>query len=72
MATVSKIRGGKGLHVEAVGCIVNIIEGLTDRKGRAVTSIEIIPDRYAGKQVWKRVGGCANVRVVQLKKIRKY
>lgn len=70
MATVSKIRGGKGLHVEAEGCIVNITEGLTDRKGRSVTSIEIIPDRYAGEHQWKRVGGCANVRIIQLKKKR--
>lgn len=68
MATVSKIRGGKGLHIEAEGCIVNVTEGLTDRKGRAVTSIEIIPDKYAGEKPWKRIGGCANIRVIQLKK----
>jgi len=68
MATVSKIRGSKGLHIEAEGCIVNITEGLIDRKGRPVTSIEIIPDKYAGEREWKRVGSYANVRVIQLKK----
>lgn len=68
MATVSKIKGGKGLHIEAEGCIVNITEGLTDRKGRSVTSIQIIPDRYAGEPVHKVVPKVHNVRVITLKK----
>lgn len=53
-------------HIEAEGCIVNIREGLTDRHGRKVTSIEIIPDQYAGEPRWRRYG-YANTRVVQLK-----
>ena len=68
MATVSKIRGGKGLHIEAEGCIVNIIEGLSDRKGRSVTSIQIIPDKYSGEPVHKVVPKVHNVRVIALKK----
>jgi hypothetical protein len=66
MATVSKIRGGKGLHIEAKGCIVNITEGLPDRKGRSVTSIQIIPDKYAGEPVFKVVPMVHNVRVIKL------
>lgn len=66
MATVSKIRGGKGLHIEAEGCIVNVTEGLTDRKGRSVTSIQIIPDKYTGEPVFKVVPLVHNVRVIKL------
>jgi len=54
-------------HIEANGCIVNIREGLTDRKGRQVTSIEIIPDNYAGEKPWRVYPGKHNIRVVQLK-----
>lgn len=53
-------------HIEAKGCIVNIREDLHDRLGRSVTSIEVIPDDYAGEPRWKR-SGPANTRVIQLK-----
>ena len=36
----------KTRHLELDGCIVNIREGLTDHRGRKVTSIEIIPDDH--------------------------
>ena len=68
MATTRKINGC--LHIEAEGCIVNIREGLTDMKGRTVTSIEIIPDNYAGEPIWRVYPGKHNTRVVQLKKKR--
>jgi hypothetical protein len=55
-------------HIELEGCILNIREGLSDRLGRKVTSIEILPDdHFAGEQVW-RLRGHRNNRVVQLKK----
>lgn len=53
-------------HIEVEGCIVNIRTGLYDRFGRKVTSIQIIPDKYAGEPRWK-LYGYANNRVVQLK-----
>lgn len=34
----------KLLHILTEGAIINITVGLTDSKGRAVTSVEIIPD----------------------------
>lgn len=34
----------KLLHIETEGAVVNIRVGLSDREGRAVTSVEIIPD----------------------------
>lgn len=56
-------------HIECQGCIVNIREGLSDRKGRKVTSIEILPDdHYKGERIW-RLRGCVNNRVVQLNKV---
>jgi hypothetical protein len=33
------------LHIETEGGIVNIRTGLTDRYDRAVTSVEVLPDR---------------------------
>ena len=55
-------------HIEVDGCIVNIRTGLTDRKGRKVTSIEILPDdHYAGEKVWRLIGSINN-RMVELKK----
>ena len=72
MATATKFpdKHRQGLHIEANGCIINIRENLTDKFGRNVTSIEIIPDKYSGEQRWKRIGALANVRVVQLKKFQ--
>lgn len=37
-------RSGNKLHIELPGCTINIDIGLTDRLGRAVTSIRISPD----------------------------
>ena len=58
-------------HIETDGCIINIRTGLSDRKGRPVTSIEIIPDDYfSGEPIW-RLRGTRNNRVVRLKKYYK-
>ncbi len=58
-------------HIEAEGCVVNIRQGLYDREGRKVTSIEILPDdHYAGEQIWKVSPNVRNVRVIQTKKRR--
>lgn len=58
-------------HIEVEGAIVNIREGLVDRKGRKVTSIEILPDdHYSGERIWRVTPKVHNVRVIQLKKRR--
>lgn len=60
---------GDYLHCEVEGAIINIREGLQDAEGRAVTSVEIIPDdHYAGERIWKTIPHVRNVRLVQLKK----
>jgi len=56
-----------GYHVEVEGCIVNIRVGLKDIKNRNVTSIEIIPDKYAGEPKWKVTPKVHNIRVIKLK-----
>ena len=56
-------------HIEVEGCIINIRTGLTDRKGRKVTSIEILPDDHAGERIW-RLYGSTNNRVIQLKRLK--
>ena len=56
------------IKVEANNCLVVIKENLTDMKGRNVTSIQIIPDNYAGEPKNIRVGAKPNVRVITLKK----
>ena len=57
-------------HIEVEGCIVNIREGLHDRWGRKVTSIEILPDDHsAGEPKWKLIGSVNN-RVVELKTVK--
>jgi hypothetical protein len=43
------------LHIETEGGIVNVRVGLRDRDGRPVTSVEIIPDQYAG-ETWELDG----------------
>lgn len=53
----------KLLHVETDGCIVNIRVGLTDSEGRSVTSVEILPDGYAGEE-WT-LDGTVNNRVIR-------
>ena len=68
MSSVTKLRDMKGYHVETEGAVVNIYEGLTDRKGRKVNTVEIIPDKYAGEPEWK-VYGSRMSRIVQLKKV---
>jgi len=67
--TVKRMKEHKCLHIEAEGCIVNIRQGLTDRLGRSVTSIEVLPDKYAGEPKWK-LYGLSNTRVVKLKSKR--
>ena len=59
------------LKVECDNCVIVIREGLSDTKGRPVTSVQIIPDKYVGERKNIRVGGCANVRVITLKKKNK-
>ena len=67
--TVRRMKEQKCLHIEAEGCIVNIRQELTDRLGRQVTSIEIIPDKYLGGPIHRLIG-YSNNRVVKLKKIK--
>jgi len=67
MGTCEKREGY--IHCEVKGAIVNIREGLTDLKGRNVTSVSIVPDdRYAGEPIWKVVPQVYNIRIIQLKK----
>lgn len=67
MASVTKRDGW--LHIEVDGGIINIKEKLSDRRGRSVTAIEIIPDdRFSGEPVW-RLSGRRNSRLVQLKTV---
>jgi len=65
--TVTRMKEHKCLHIEAEGCIINIRQELHDGLGRQVTSVEIIPDKYAGEPVHKLVG-CRNNRIITLKK----
>lgn len=53
--------------VETDNALIIITNNLTDRKGRNVTSIQIIPDKYAGEPKNIRIGGSSNIRVVTLK-----
>lgn len=56
------------LHVETPLGIVNIRVGLTDRRGRQVESIAVLPDEYVSeKKIVRR--GRYNTRLVQLKKV---
>jgi len=58
------------LHVETPLGIVNIRVGLTDMRGRAVESIQVIPDGHAGeKKIIRR--GYSNTRLIQLKGVRR-
>lgn len=45
-------RGYTGLHCEVPGCVVNIRTDLADTEGRAITSVQIQPDNYAGEAPW--------------------
>lgn len=58
------------IHVETPLGIVNIRVGLSDRLGRAVDSIEVIPDEYCGeRKVVRR--GYGITRLVQLRKVNR-
>jgi len=57
VAISRKLTGHKGIHIEAEGCIINIYEGLTDRLGRKVTAVEILPDVLADEE-WELDGSC--------------
>ena len=59
-------RSGNLLHIETDGCIVNIQVGLQDHKGREITSINILPDRYF-KDKWT-LDGDTNNRVTKEEK----
>lgn len=47
---VTRMNGGQTLHIEAPGCIINIMANLTDAEGRQVTTVEILANgqRFAG------------------------
>ena len=64
--SVKYLKDQECLHIEAEGCIVNIRQELTDRLGRQVTSIEIIPDKYIGEPKRKLIGA-SHTRVIKLK-----
>jgi len=56
------------IKIEADNCLVIVKDKLQDKLGRNVTSVQIIPDKYVGGNKVIRVGGCANVRCITLKK----
>jgi len=62
----------EALHIETPNGIVNIRCNLTDLRGRAVDSIEIIPDRYAGENKVKVMPSRHNVRLIRLKTVKSY
>jgi hypothetical protein len=60
----------KTKHIEVEGAIVNIYQGLSDRKGRKVTTVEIFPDdHFVGERKWKTIPNIHIVRIVQLGKV---
>lgn len=62
------LKDGELLHVETPLGIVNVRTGLHDFQGRAVDSIEVMPDQYIGeRKVVRR--GLGNTRLIQLKKV---
>jgi hypothetical protein len=59
------VHGDGLLHVETPLGIVNIRAGLSDRRGRRVDSIEVIPSNSSGeRKVVRR--GFANTRLLEL------
>jgi len=58
MRDMKVVRAGRAriVHVEHALGIVNIHVGLTDRLGRRVVAVELIPSRYAGEPKIKVVG----------------
>lgn len=65
--TIKWMKEQQTLHVETDNCIVNIRQNLTDKFGRNVTSVEIIPDNFAGEPKRKLIG-TTNNRIIDLKK----
>ena len=65
--TVKYLKEQRCTHIETHNCIINIRHDLTDRLGRAVTSVEIIKDDFAGEPKKKLIGS-VNSRVITLKK----
>lgn len=65
--TVTYLKEQKCTHIETHNCIVNIKHDVTDRLGRAVTVIEVLPDKYAGEPKKKLIGN-AYTKVITLKK----
>ena len=68
--TVRRMKEQRCLHIEAEGCIINIHQDLHDRFGRQVTSVSIIPDKYAGEPR-RKVIGSTNTRIITLKQKNK-
>jgi hypothetical protein len=54
MFSVTRMDGGKTLHIEGPGCIVNVIGGLRDAEGREVTTVEILAngERFPTEPWW--------------------
>lgn len=61
------------LHIETEGGIINVRVGLSDSKGRPITSIEILPDRQLGDE-WKfadkRKAQAMNIRLTPARQPR--
>lgn len=63
------LKAGELLHVETPNGIVNVRAGLSDRLGREVDSVEVIPDRFAGERKVV-VSGRSNTRLIRLLTVR--
>lgn len=63
------LRDGEAVHVETPNGIVNIRTGLHDGLGRAVDSIETIPNRYVGEPKVLR-SGYSNTRLIRCKTVK--
>lgn len=61
---------GECLHVETPLGVVNIRVGLSDKRGRAVDSIEVLPKCYAGEPKVV-LHGRHNTRLVELKGVKR-
>lgn len=59
---------GNVLHIETEGGIVNIYVGMENDKGEEITSVEFIPDRYAGEPEVRLEAGPSMVRFVRAKR----
>ena len=55
------------LHVETDEGIVNIYVGLHDNQGRSVTTVECLPDDYAG-EARVRCSPCCRIRMIRNKR----